>query len=271
MHLENPTKAELARSLGVSRASLYYEPVLPKKDWVLKIRIEQVLHEHPSYGHRRLAPALNVNKKRVRRVMALFGIKPYRRRGRKPTKARDLGQVPAAYQNWLLAIPFPERAGVAWVSDFTYIPFRGRFLYLATVVDLFTREVVGWSVWTAHDTQLVLLALIDALEKRDPAQYLHSDQGSEYRARTYCGLAERAGITVSMSHKSSPWENGYQESFYSQFKVDLGDPGRFGSVGELTAEIYRLIHSYNHGRIHTSLKMPPSTFAERQRNAVPLS
>ena len=271
MHLENPTKVELAKSLGVSRASLYYEPTLPQKDWLLKIRIEQTLHDHPSYGHKRLAPVLGVNKKRVRRVMKLFGIKPYRRRGRKLTKKRDLGQIAAPYQNWLMLIPFPEEPGLVWVSDFTYIPFHSRFVYLATIIDLFTREVVGWSVWTAHSSQLVLLALIDALEKHPPAKYLHSDQGQEYKAQTYCRLAEQAGITISMSRKSSPWENGYQESFYGKFKTDLGDPGRFKTLGELTAEIYLLIHSYNHHRIHTSLKMPPSAFADRQRNQVSLT
>ena len=271
MHLENPTKTELAKSLGVSRASLYYEPTLPQKDWLLKIRIEQTLHDHPSYGHKRLAPALKVNKKRIRRVMKLFGIKPYRRRGKKLTKKRDLGQIVAPYQNWLLLIPFPEHEGIVWVSDFTYIPFHGRFVYLATIIDLFTREVVGWSVWTAHSTQLVLLALIDALEKHQPAKYLHSDQGQEYKSQTYCRLAEQAGITISMSHKSSPWENGYQESFYGKLKTDLGDPGRFKTLGELTAEIYLLIHSYNHDRIHTSLKMPPSAFADRQLNQVSLT
>jgi transposase InsO family protein len=271
MHLENPTKVELAKSLGVSRASLYYEPTLSQKDWLLKIRIEQTLQDHPSYGHKRIGPALGIGKNRAKRVMKLFGIKPYRRRGRKPKKARDLGQIAAPYQNWLLLIPFPEHPGIVWVSDFTYIPFHGRFVYLATIVDLYTREVVGWSVWTAHSSQLVLLALIDALEKHPAAKYLHSDQGQEYKSQTYCRLAHQADITVSMSRKSSPWENGYQESFYSQFKVDLGDPGRFKSLGELTAEIYLLIHSYNHHRIHTSLKMPPSAFADRQRNQVSLT
>lgn len=271
MHLGNPTKTELARSLGVCRSSLYYEPTLPQKDWLLKIRIEQTLHEHPSYGHKRLAPALQVNKKRVRRVMKLFGIKPYRRRGKKLRKVRDLGQIAAPYQNWLLLIPFPEQPGIVWVSDFTYIPFHGRFVYLATIIDLFTREIVGWAIWTAHSTQLVLLALIDALEKHGATSYLHSDQGTEYKSQLYCRLAEQAGIAVSMSHKSSPWENGYQESFYSQFKIDLGDPSRFKTLGELTAEVYLVIHSYNHHRIHTALKMPPSIFAERQRNQVSLN
>lgn len=109
--LENPTKTELAKSLGISRASLYYEPTLPQKDWLLKTRIEQTPHEHPSYGHKRLAPALQVNKKRIQPVMKLFGIKPYRGRGKKLRKARDLGQIAAPYQNWLLLITFPEQPG----------------------------------------------------------------------------------------------------------------------------------------------------------------
>jgi transposase InsO family protein len=271
MHLENPTKTELAKSLGVSRSSLYYEPTLPQKDWLLKIRIEQTLQDHPSYGHKRIGPALGIGKNRAKRVMRMFGIKPYRRHGKKLRKTRDLEQITAPYPNWLLLIPFPEHEGIVWVSDFTYIPFHGRFVYLATIMDLYTREVVGWSVWTAHSTQLVLLALIDALEKHPPAKYLHSDQGQEYKSQIYCRLAEQAGITISMSRKSSPWENGYQESFYDKFKVDLGDPGRFKTLGELTAEIYLLIHSYNHHRIHTSLKMPPSAFADRQRNQVLLT
>jgi len=68
-----------------------------------------------------------------------------------------------------------------------------------------------------------------------------------------------------MSRKASPWENGYQESFYSQFKVDLGDPNSFESLGELVAEIYRLIFVYNYFRIHSKLKMPPAVFAARQQ------
>lgn len=271
MHLENPTKTELARTMGVSRASLYYEPTLPQKDWILKIQIEKTLHDNPSYGHKRIAYELKINRKRVRRVMKRFGLKPYRRRGRKPKKKQDLGQIIAPYQNWLQLTPFPDQSGIVWVSDFTYIPFHGRFIYLATIMDLFTREVVGWSVWTAHSAQLILLALIDALEKHQPAKYLHSDQGKEYKTRFYCELAQASGITISMSHKSSPWENGYQESFYSQFKIDLGDPNRFKTLGELTAEIYLLIHSYNHQRIHTALKMPPAVFAQWQRNQLLLT
>lgn len=266
MHFHNPTKQELARSLGVSRASLYYQPKLPEKDWELKTQIERVLHDNPSYGHRRVASHLHLNKKRIRRVMKLFGLQPYRRRGRKPKKNRDIGQIIAPFENLLQTLPYPDRPGLIWVSDFTHIPFHGRWIYLATVMDLYSREVVGWTVWTSHSVQLIILALIDALEKYAPATILHSDQGAEYKSGIYVNLAQGVGIKLSMSHKSSPWENGYQESFYGQLKVDLGDTNRYHTLGELTAAIYRHIHYYNHQRIHTALNMPPAVFGARRRN-----
>jgi hypothetical protein len=77
-----------------------YHPTLPEKDWQLKIQIEQVLHDNPSYGHKRIATELKVNKKRIRRVMKLFGLKPYRRRGKKLRKKKYLGQISAPFETW---------------------------------------------------------------------------------------------------------------------------------------------------------------------------
>lgn len=215
------TKTQLARDLSVSRASLYYERKIPAKDWELKQKIEAVLHDRPSYGHRRIALELKINKKRVKRVMKKFGIKPYRRRPKKPRKPQDEHRVLAPYQNLLLSIPFPDKPHVVWVMDFTDLWFHGIFLSLATVVDLFTRRVVGWYALDAHNTTLVKGAFISALITigRGP-NISHSDQGSEYAAEEFLHLVEAVGATISMSRKASPWEHGYQESFYSQFKLD---------------------------------------------------
>lgn len=259
---------KLVRKLGIPRSTFYYRPKQPDKDWHLKNLIEQVLIQHPSYGHKRIALELKINKKRVRRVMKLFGLKPYRRRGKKWRKAKGNGHV---YPNLLQLLPFPDKPNQVYVSDFTHISFHGKWVYLATVMDLFTREIVGWSILSTHSTQLVLLALIDSLEKRGRSKVLHSDQGSEYKSKLYTGFAESSGIQLSMSHKASPWENGFQESLYSQLKVDLGDTNRFRTIGELTAELYRHIYYYNTGRIHTTLKMPPAVFAERQQKEVLLT
>lgn len=255
------TKSALAKQQGVSLSSLYYKPKLPQKDWIIKNQIEKVLHEHPSYGHKRIALELKVNKKRIRRVMKLFGIKPYRRRGKKWHKPKDSGLV---HQNLIQQLPFPNKPNVIWASDFTHIPFHGRFVYLATIKDIYDRRIVGWAILTSHSVQLIITALIDAVEKHGRPEFLHSDQGSEYKSRVYCRFAQSLGIKLSMSHKGSPWENGFQESFYSHFKVDLADSGRFKTLGELAVEVYRQIYYYNHQRIHSKLKMPPQQYTERQ-------
>jgi len=247
----------LARELGISRSGLYYRRLKPVKDWQLKIAIEQALHTWPSYGHKRLAIELKINKKRVLRVMKLFGIRPYRRRGKRPFKRP--GKQALTFPNLLLKV-FPSGSNQIWVSDFTYLRFKGGFVYLATVMDIFNREIIGYSVMTGHGVTLVINALLSALHFRAPPHILHSDQGREYTAKTYAGLVSALGIKLSMSRKASPWENGYQEAFYSQFKVDLGDPNRFESLGELIAELYFVIYTYNKSRIHSVLKMSPREY-----------
>jgi len=253
-------KKELAEVLGVSRSLLYYKHKQKDKDWKLKIEIEKVLRDNKSYGHKRIALKLKINKKRILRVMKIYGIKPYRRRGKKWRKSKK--NPLTAFTNLLLT-EFPKKLNQIWVSDFTYLPFKGSWIYLATVMDLFNREIVGFSVLKNHSSQLTISALLSAIHKHPPAEIIHSDQGSEYLSKDYISLARSLGIRLSMSEKGSPWENGYQESFYSQFKVDLGDTNRFDTLGELVYEIYQTIWKYNNERVHTALKMPPIQFANQ--------
>lgn len=251
-------KKELAKVLGVSRSLLYYRHKQKNKDWILKQNIEKVLRDFPSYGHKRIAKELKRNHKCIGRVMKIYGIRPYRRRGKKWRKTKKNSLT--AFSNLLLT-EFPKDLNQIWVSDFTYLPFKGQWIYLATIMDLFNREIVGFSVMTNHTVQLTINALLSAVHKHPPAEIIHSDQGSEYLSKNYIELATNLGIRLSMSEKGSPWENGYQESFYSQFKVDLGDTNRFETLGELVYEIYRTIYVYNNRRIHTALKMSPIQFA----------
>jgi putative transposase len=253
------TKAALAAQLHVSRSSLYYVSKKLPKDWALKNRIEAVMTKHPGYGSPRIALSLQRNRKAVSRVMKLFGLKAYRRRGKRPRKK---GYARGDYPNLLKTIT-PSYPHHVWVADFTYIPYRGKFLYLATVMDIVTREIVGMGVQARHGAMLVCQALFSAMAHHPRPVIFHSDNGKEYGSRIFVRALRELGIQISRSAKSSPWENGYQESFYSQFKVDLGDPERFSSVGELVYEIYRLIWEYNHVRIHSALKMPPLRFAEQ--------
>ncbi len=227
------------------------------------MEIETVLSTHPAYGHKRVALELKINKKKALRVMKKFDLKPYKRRVKRPRKSGDLNRVPAVYQNLIKGF-CPIRPNVVWVADFTYIRFQGRFIYLSTVMDLYTREILGWSISGSHDRFLVIAALRMALERtRITPKYHHSDQGSEYDSYDYVKILETSKIEVSMSAKGHPWENGFQESFYSGFKLDLGLPDQFGTWGELIEAIHLQINYYNKNRIHTTLKTSPIKFREQ--------
>lgn len=252
-------KTELARQLGISRAALYYQPTKPREDAMLRDRILAVQRQHRAYGHRRIALALRLNKKRIRRVMRAYGLRPRVAR-RQPVKPADRGQPPSTVPN-LAKTLCPIHPNVLWVGDFTYLPLPDGFLYLATVMDVFLRAVVGWHLSTHHTTALIASAFLDAVQRAGATpRIFHSDQGSEYVSGRYALLLARHGVTPSHSQKSSPWENGFQESFYNNFKLELGNPARFPDLGQLIEAVHRQLHYYNHNRIHTVLKMPPMRY-----------
>jgi putative transposase len=253
------SKVALAESLGVSRASLYYVPRKQNKDWTLKIKIEEVLREHHTYGSRRIADALKLNRKRIQRVMRTFGIKTRRRRRSKKYRKQKVSRL---YANLLLTT-VPSYPHHVWAADFTEVWFQGRWVYIATVIDLYTRQIVGIAVSLRKGTQLTLQALYNALLHNPRPELFHSDNGSEYDAKIFRAILEELSILISRSYPGCPWENGYQESFYDKFKLELGDPHRSKSLGELVAEIYRTIWKYNNTRIHSALRMPPREFAKK--------
>jgi len=255
------SKKELARQLGVSRQSLYYKPKLPAKDLKLKNEFEKVMVKHKRYGHKRIADEMDINKKRILRVMKLFHLKPLRNR-KPPFKLEDKNQTPMTIPN-LMSETIIEEPRIAYASDFTYLPYFGKFIYLATIEDVFTREILGWEISTRHNTSLVSGALQNALQYYPASIFIHSDQGSEYRSKIYQALLKYFGIKPSMSQKASPWQNGKQESFYSEFKLELGHPEAYPTLGELVEAIAKQIHYYNHERIHTALRCPPAVFAAK--------
>jgi transposase InsO family protein len=128
-------------------------------------------------------------------------------------------------------------------------------------MDVFTSKVVGASVGTSHGAPLIIQSFSNALMGHGRPAIFHSDNGSEYHAKPFRAMLTNLGIAISRSKKGCPWENGYQESFYNHFKIDLGDPTRFASLGELTAAIYETVHIYNTTRIHSALRMSPAQFA----------
>lgn len=256
------TKTALANKLGIARSTLYYKDKKATSDEELKIRILAVMAEHPAYGHRRIALELKMNKKRIGRVMKKNGLRPKVKRGRRPNKPEDQKRKDSLITN-IFTILCPIRPNVVWAGDFTYIWFAGRFWYVATVIDVHTREILGWYIANHHTSALIIEAFKDAVHRTGKVPtYFHSDQGSEYVSGIYRVLLDEHGVTPSHSEKGSPWQNGFQESFYSNFKLELGNVRRFENVGQLVEAIHRQIAYYNGRRIHSALKMPPTVFRQ---------
>ncbi len=256
--MENKSKA--LQYLNIPRSTFYYTSIKEEKDSALKIQIEEVLDHHPGYGHKRIALELKINKKRIRRVMKKFDIKPRRRR-KTPCKSKGTG-IYEPSPNLLISL-HPLYQNHVWITDFTYLRWRNQWIYVCTVIDLYTREVVGVSIKTNHTALLVSESLLNAFASNGKPLFVHSDQGSEYRSKLFRLILKDYDVLQSMSKKGSPWQNGYQESFFSNWKVDIGNVNRFESLGELTAELYRSIYYYNNDRIHTALKTSPKKFAQK--------
>lgn len=153
-------------------------------------------------------------------------------------------------------------AGIgAWVQDFTYLQFQGAYYYLAVVLDVTTREILGWKLGANHSSELTYEAVLDALSKYPLPAILHSDQGSEYLSYKHRYLCERLEITISASDKASPWQNGFMERWFGGFKLELGPLARFDDLARLHEGIAMQVYYYNTQRIHTSLKMSPAAYA----------
>lgn len=259
---ERISKVELARRLGVSRGSLYYHRKMPEKDEELRREIEAVMPQHPGYGHRRVANELGISRERARRVMRKYHLRPARQ-AKAPRKPLDEGQPPQQYL-CITAVMCPCAPHVVWVSDFTYIAFHGIFLYLATILDLFTGEVLAAQVMTSHCAELILRILETAILRTGYVpDWFHSDQGSEYISSEVREVLELAGVKISMAPKKSPWRNASQESFFGRFKVEFGDPERFKNIDQLVEALYQHIAYFSNLRIKNRLKMPPLEFRKR--------
>ena len=259
-------KTKLAKELGVSRSSLYYKRKREEIDFELKRQIEAVMVDHKDYGHKRIAIELKMGHNRIRRVMKKFNLKPYRRLTKRFIKKKDRGKPETGIPNLikpLLEKKLLVRPNQVWCTDFTYIRFQGKFLYMATIIDLFTREIVGVNISRFHNRFLVVGALEDAVIHYGLPEIVHSDQGSEYESEDFIAFVKIIGSLISMSQKASPWQNSHQESFFGHFKLEAGDLNRFQSLGELVECIYQQVYYYNNKRIHSVLKMTPSEFRKR--------
>jgi transposase InsO family protein len=229
---------------------------------------------HPFYGVRRLAIHLGWSENKARRIRSLSGIHVPRAGKRYKYKRGGTAEVAAPPNILHRYAVFKNEArpqdgmdyhamtsAEAWAQDFTYIWFEQSFCYLAVVLSLKTRQVVGWRLGTSHSSELTYAALLNALSKHRPPNILHSDQGSEYLSHRHQLLCQKLEIQFSASNRASPWQNGYMERWFGGLKQELPPLNQLKGVAELHEAIAMHIHYYNTERIHLALKMSPAAYA----------
>lgn len=257
MHEYLQAPIELACKLVDLPRSTYYYRSRKADESQLVADMEAVVGQYPCYGSRRVARQLRrapygycINRKRAQRIMRQKDwLRPVRRKGYRTTNS---AHPYPRYGNRVkdMLINHPEQV---WVSDVTYIRLGEGFVFLAIVLDMFTRSVRGWQLSTACDTVLTLAALRRGLANRVPEIH-HSDQGGTYAAHAYIDELRKHQIQVSMAAVGKPEENGYAERFMRTLKeeeVDLSDYRDFADAQEQIGQFIQDV--YNQKRIHSSL------------------
>jgi len=258
----------VCRLLGVPRSSVYYTPRPAADEAMLKTALLDLAGEWPTYGYRRLTAMMKrlgwrVNAKRVRRWMDelnLAGAPPARK-----TRTTDSGHTFPRYPNLVkdLKIRRPEQV---WVADITYIRLRDEFIYLAVVMDVFTRAIRGWHLGRDLDQGLTLAALERALVVAVPTIH-HSDQGVQYAATLYVERLQELGVKLSMAAIGEPRENGFAERLVRTIKEEEVDLSDYRDFADARSQIGHFIDAvYNVKRIHSSLGyLTPQEFEDRWR------
>lgn len=251
--------------MNINCKNIYHKSERLARDLAVKTAIEQTFQIHPAYGHRRLAIALGINKKKILRVMHTFHLKSPRLWYQKRFTTRSNPAYYTEYSNLLKKKDLATCSiGEVWSSDLTYIKFQGRFLYLAIIQDIVSKEVVGFNLSDKHDADLVLKILKEAVMKvKGAPRIFHSYRGREYLSQTCIEFLENLGVAISVSDPGSPWQNEWSESFFSRFKTESGDLHRFSSLGELVEYIFSFIKYYNHDRIQLKIKISPVQFKQK--------
>ena len=253
--------------LECSRSSYYYQPKL-KDETEVKSAIESVAAEWPTYGYRRVTKQLHrqewvVNKKRIQRLMREMGLQvKIKRKARKTTNSEhDFPRYPNLVQD--LEIVRPDQV---WVSDITYIRLHCEFVYLAVIMDVFTRSIRGWHLGRGLDQSLTLIALDRALAEHAPEIH-HSDQGIQYAATAYIQMLRTVNAEISMAESGEAWQNGYAERLIRTIKEEEVDLSDYEDYNDAVSQLGRFLNDvYIHRRIHSSLGyLTPAEFEQRWR------
>ncbi len=263
---------KLCEVLGVPRSSAYYEP-RPDEDRPLRDALIEVAGQWPTYGYRRLAKQLHreghaVNAKRVRRLMHELGIMG--KASEKRPRTTDSGHAYPRYPNLVegLEVTRPDQV---WVGDITYVRLRKEFVYLAVLMDVYTRCIRGWHLGRGLDQELTLVTLRRAFAHGRPEIH-HSDQGVQYAATAYVDMLRDSDVKISMANVGEPEENGYAERLMRTIKEEEVDLSDYEDFGDALRGLGRFLDDvYNRKRIHSSLGyLTPAEFEGqwRERHSV---
>jgi putative transposase len=267
----------LCRALGVSSSGFYHwRSRAPSTRAIenarLALTIQCVHREYrEAYGTERLWRELRdrgeqCGRHRVARLRRRHGVVTKRRHRCLRARAPYQFEPPAPNRlRWPFHSPAPNRI---WVTDITYVPTRQGWLYLAVVLDLFARRVIGWAMSTRQDQELASSALMMAIDGRRPPVGLihHSDRGSLYTSKVYRKTLERHGITASMSRVGMPYDNAAAESFFSSLKNELTHHEQFATIDEARHKLFDYIEVfYNRQHKHQSLGYRSPVEFERLR------
>jgi transposase InsO family protein len=231
-----------------------------------------------SYGSRRLLAALNlqgvsIGRYRVRTLMRKERLKPLWKR--KFTHTTDSNHNLPVFDNVLNRQFTPEGENQAWVSDITYIRTRSGWLYLAAVLDLYSRKIVGWAMAPNMPAELVCTALQMAIAQRqpEPGLIIHSDRGSQYASHEYRDLLERTGLQGSMSRKGNCWDNAVMERFFLNLKMERVWQQDYANHEEAIRDVTDyIVNFYNSQRLHSTLgNLPPNVYERKMAAKQPIS
>lgn len=262
--------ANACSAMGMGRSSYYKRKRQGYADLDFSVRnaIQEIALEFPYYGYRRITAEMHrrsrqINHKRILRIMREDNLLCIRKKFKPMTTNSNHG-LPV-FPNLARDI-IVTRLNQLWVADITYIQLEGEYVYLAVIIEIFSRKCIGWDLGRNIDAVLAINALLMAISERKSLGFCglvhHSDQGVQYASHDYVNLLGRNGIGISMSRRGNPYDNAFAESFMKTLKAEEVYMKEYRTFDEAHRNIKQFIEEvYNKKRLHSSIGyVPPNEF-----------